>query len=82
MLKLACIADVMDFPDYALEILEYLTLQYGRHTHYNFANNIVESLAQFPQLVEQGLGNFPIVEKIRDWVSGSALHYFNIRENS
>lgn len=67
--KLACIADIMDFPDYALELLEYLTLQYGTDANYNFANNIIESLAQFPDLVQQGLDSLPIVAKIREYVS-------------
>jgi hypothetical protein len=68
--KLACIADLINFSDYALELLEYLTLQYGTDANYNFANNIIESLAQFPDLVQQGLGSLPVVEKIRDHVSG------------
>ncbi len=42
LLKLACLADIMKFYDYALEILEYLTLNYGGY--YNFADNIIESL--------------------------------------
>jgi len=68
MLKLACIADIMNFPDYTLEILEYLTLKYGEDSNYNFANSIVESLAQFPELVSQGLDSLPIVAKIRDYI--------------
>lgn len=70
LLKLACLADVMKFPDYALEILEYLTLNYGTDPNYNFANNIIESLGQIPELVEQGLESLPIVARLRDWVSG------------
>ncbi|MBO0349185.1 FkbM family methyltransferase [Phormidium pseudopriestleyi FRX01] len=66
--KLACIADVMDFPDYALELLEYLTLEYGKKDiNYNYAPNIVESLVQFPELKKQ-LGALPIIEKIRDYI--------------
>jgi FkbM family methyltransferase len=41
--KLACIADILKFSDFALELLEYLTLQYGKDKRYNFANNISES---------------------------------------
>lgn len=69
ILKLACIADVMNFTDYALEILEYLTLNYGTEDKYNFADNIIDSLAQVPELVEQGLSSLPIVAKIRDYAS-------------
>ena len=69
ILKLACIADVMDFPDYALEILEYLTLQHGDNPMYNFADNIVDTLSQFPPLVENGLRFLPIIVTIRDYIS-------------
>ena len=69
ILKLACIADIMNFPDYALEILEYLTLNYGEDSNYNFANSIIEGLSQFPELVSHGLDSLPIVEKIRDYIS-------------
>lgn len=70
-MKLACIADVMNFTDYALEILEYLTLNYGNDPQYNFANtnNIIESLAQVPEIVEQGIYSLHIVAKIRDYAS-------------
>lgn len=73
ILKLACIADIMDFPDYTLELLEYLTLEYGNDPNYNFANNIIESLSQFPELVQRGLGSLPVVAKIRDYVTGYEL---------
>lgn len=73
ILKLACVADIMDFPDYTLELLEYLTLEYGNDPNYNFANNIIESLSQFPELVERGLGSLPVVAKIRDYVTGYEL---------
>ncbi len=69
MLKLACIADIMHFPDYALEILEYLTLNYGEDSNYNFADIIIESLSQFPDLVNHGLKSLPIVVSIRDYIS-------------
>lgn len=73
ILKLACIADVLNFSDYALELLEYLTLQYGKDTDYNFADNILESLAEFPELVQKGLDSLPIVANIRDYLTDSAL---------
>jgi FkbM family methyltransferase len=69
MLKLACVADVMNFPDYALEILEYLTLQYGEDSNYNFADCIIEGLSQFPDLVSHGLDSLPIVTNIRGYAS-------------
>lgn len=69
LLKLACLADVMKFPDYALEILEYLTLNHGRDPNYNFANNIIESLGQIPELTKQGLESLPIVARLREYIS-------------
>lgn len=74
--KLACIADIMNFPDYAMELLEYLTLNYGKDPNYNFANSIVESLAQFPELVKAGLNTLPNVAKIKDCISDPALSSF------
>lgn len=44
--KLACIADVLDFPDYALELLEYLTENYGSDPAYHFTEVIAESFQQ------------------------------------
>jgi FkbM family methyltransferase len=70
ILKLACIADVLNFSDYTLELLEYLTLEYGKDPKYNFANNIIDSLAQFPGLVKQGLSALPVIDRIRDYASG------------
>nr|WP_290227590.1 FkbM family methyltransferase [Trichocoleus desertorum] len=74
ILKLACIADVMNFPDYALEILEYLTVNYGSNKQYNFAEVIIESLSQIPQLlalpeiVEKGFESLPIIAKMRNYI--------------
>ena len=75
LLKLACIADALDFPDYALEVLEYLTLHYGDQPNYNVANSIVETLAQVPELVANGLSDFPIVMSLQAYVSGSVRNY-------
>ncbi|WP_055076690.1 FkbM family methyltransferase [Pseudanabaena sp. 'Roaring Creek'] len=69
ILELACIADILNFPDYALELLEYLTLNYGKDRKYNLAMVIVEGLSQFPELVKQGLGSLPIVSRIQDFLT-------------
>ncbi|AFY80053.1 FkbM family methyltransferase [Oscillatoria acuminata] len=74
LLKLACIADIMEFPDYSLELLEYLTLHYGKEDkHYNYAPVIMNTLGKFPQLVQEGLGTLPIVENLREYLSGYDL---------
>jgi FkbM family methyltransferase len=65
LFKLACIADAMEFPDYALELLEYLTINYGNNPTYNFADAIVAALSDFPELVAEGLDNLPVVARVR-----------------
>jgi FkbM family methyltransferase len=69
ILKLACIADVLDFTDYTLELLEYLTINHGEDPNYNFAQPIINSLSQVPELVERGLDSLPVVANIRHRLS-------------
>lgn len=66
--KLACIADALDFPDYALELLAHLTIHYPDSPLYNFANLIWDTLAEIPVLVEQGLNTLPVVEKLQPFL--------------
>ncbi len=77
ILKLACIADILEFSDYTAELLEYLTLHYGNDPTYNFANEIVEVLADFPPLAAQGLSSLPIVMSVRDYLSDRTLKLLN-----
>jgi FkbM family methyltransferase len=65
MLKLACIADILGFADYALEVLVYLTGNYGDNPIYNCANSIAASMALFPTLVQEGLDKLPVMQKIQ-----------------
>lgn len=65
ILKLACIADILGFPDYSLELLEYLTVHHGDDSQYNFAHNIVETLSEIPEIVEQGLDALPVINNIQ-----------------
>jgi hypothetical protein len=69
LLKLACIADILNFPDYSLEILEYLTLQYGTNPNYNCADSIIECLTNFPDLVERGLSSLTIVQSVKQFAT-------------
>lgn len=78
ILKLACIADILDFTDYAVELLEYLTLRYGNDKTYNFADPIIELLAQVPDLVEKGLDSLPIVSRIRNYASRDSLQKYKL----
>jgi hypothetical protein len=65
IIKLACIGDIFDYPDYALELLVYLTIEYGDDPRYNLAQEIIQCLSRFPELVNQGLDSLPIVASIR-----------------
>lgn len=67
--KLACIADALDFTDYALELFETLTIEHD----FNFADLIVESLANIPEVVQLGLETLPIVAKLRNRLSASTI---------
>jgi FkbM family methyltransferase len=69
MFKLACIADVMNFPDYTLEILEYLTLNYGGDPVYNFTDSITETLTAVSELSESEFSTHSIVANLRNYAS-------------
>ncbi|MFB2919492.1 FkbM family methyltransferase [Aerosakkonema funiforme] len=69
ILKLACIADVLNFPDYALELLAYLTRNYGDDKNYNFAKNIIDTLSIIPEAIQQGLDSLPIITEMRNYIN-------------
>jgi hypothetical protein len=69
ILKLACIADILDYPDYSLELLAHLTLHYGSEPLWNYAEEIKTILSEFPDLVEQGLESLPIFQQIQPFLS-------------
>ncbi|MBD1996777.1 FkbM family methyltransferase [Leptolyngbya sp. FACHB-541] len=69
LLKLACIADILGFADYALELLEHLTLKYGDNPRYNVANCIMSCLTQVPEVVQQGLDSLPIFANLKDFIT-------------
>ncbi|BDA66135.1 methyltransferase FkbM family [Calothrix sp. PCC 7716] len=68
ILKLACIADIMHFPDYALELLTYLTINFGNDPKYNFASSIIETLSEIPDLVQAGIESLPAVTKLKSYI--------------
>jgi FkbM family methyltransferase len=68
LFKLACVADVMEFPDYSLEILEYLTLNYGHDPMYNFADHIFESLLAIEGLDRQQVNSLEIINSLRHFL--------------
>ncbi|HYW17853.1 MAG TPA: FkbM family methyltransferase [Nodularia sp. (in: cyanobacteria)] len=69
ILKLACVADALGFLDYALELLEYLTVNYGENPQYNCAEIIIKSLSQLPTLVDVDLDSLPVVNNIRPYLN-------------
>jgi FkbM family methyltransferase len=71
--KLACIADTLGFSDYALELLKYLTINYGIDPFYNFADIIYKSLEQFPELVNSGISSLPIFTDLKSYLSPEFL---------
>jgi FkbM family methyltransferase len=73
LLKLACVADVMNFTDYAVEILEHLTVTFGKEPAYNFANVIVEVLAESSKLFEQDLQSLPLIKNVQKYLSQESL---------
>jgi FkbM family methyltransferase len=60
--KLACVADALQFTDYALELLKALTLEHGIESDYNFATTILNSLDQAPELKQSEIVQSLIAE--------------------
>ena len=68
--KLACVSDAIGFVDYSLELLEYLTINYGKtDARHNYADCIVSSLAAMPALIEKGLSSLEIVQNLEPFLS-------------
>lgn len=61
--KLTCLADILGFDDFSLELLEHLTSSFGIHDErYNFSRLIVETLEKlFPDQSD----SFPIVSRMK-----------------
>jgi FkbM family methyltransferase len=71
LLKLACVADILGFADYALELLESLTLKHGSDPRYNVADCIMKSLIQIPEIVQADLDSLPVFINLKDFVTKS-----------
>jgi FkbM family methyltransferase len=70
ILKLACIADCMNFVDYAAELLEHLTVHHGADARYNAARPVLDTLTALPQLTPDLLRQLPIVDTMLKHVGG------------
>lgn len=64
LLKLACIADILDFTDYAVEILEYLMLQVDLENQRIFATVILESFSRLGLEYERDFNDLPLIQRI------------------
>lgn len=70
LFKLACIADVLDFTDYEIELLEFLTVTYGKSDRrFNLADLLVSNLAKVPELVQAGLESLPTVQRLQNFLT-------------
>jgi len=68
LLKLACVADILDFYDIAMETLEYITWKYGDQPRYNFANNLAEVISKYPKAIEMGINFLPEMQRIKHYL--------------
>lgn len=68
-LKLACIADILDFADYAYELLEQLVLRYGSDSRYNVADIMVQQLDTVYRAGGDALVDTSLYEKLAAYVS-------------
>jgi FkbM family methyltransferase len=64
LLKLACIADILDFTDYAVEILEHLMLQADLERQRIFATVILESFSRLGLEYERDFNDLPVIQRI------------------
>lgn len=58
--KLACMADILNYPDYCLELLYHLSANFS---DWNFAEEIKTYIARY--VAEEDLANFPIIKKLK-----------------
>jgi len=66
LLKLACIADIMRFPDYSMEILEHLTKTVGQtQPRYNFTQIITDLLMELG-LSSEAIAALPLIQSLQN----------------
>ncbi len=69
ILKLACIADILDFADYSYELLEYLVVTHGRDPRYNVADIIVQQIDTVYRASGDAITEAPLYERLFPFVS-------------
>lgn len=73
LLKLACIADAMQFSDYSSELFEYLTLHYGKDSDYNVADILISSLREVSELTSEEFLRLEIIKNLQHLASKSVI---------
>lgn len=68
LLKQACIADILEFTDYAFELLEFMTLNYGDDPQYNYAPEILGILTQVLDQDPDVLKKTPILARLKSFL--------------
>jgi FkbM family methyltransferase len=63
LLKLACIADILEFPDYSIEILEYL-IHAEENPYPELSSVVLESLSSLEGMSHEDLIQMPVVQQI------------------
>ncbi|XFA73825.1 FkbM family methyltransferase [Thermosynechococcaceae cyanobacterium Okahandja] len=66
LLKLGAIADAFDFPDYALELLSHLTVNYGQDPRWNCCQEVVAALEAVKPVINADLETLPIVKLLSE----------------
>lgn len=57
LLKLACIADILNFPDFAFELLIHIASTHRDNTIYNTVSTLVKALSEGLKMSEQDINN-------------------------
>jgi FkbM family methyltransferase len=70
LLKLVCIADILDFTDYALELLEHLMLRDSQKDRDGLSSVIMDSLSRLESLTQENFSQLPMIQRILNTSEG------------
>lgn len=76
--KLACIADMLEFPDYALELLEHLAINYGHQPQFNVADSVVRSFMQAKADKKSIYYFVQVFKRLRAQISDACAAQYNL----
>jgi FkbM family methyltransferase len=75
ILKLACIADILEFPDYAIELLEHLRVMPGQSLYSDLDSVIIKSLSNIEDFTNADLMQLPVIQNILSTSDGMQLPF-------